>query len=197
MNSKSSSAAIWILVILLIAAVIVIVVQHQSSSSPAAQSPASGTYSAGAASSAGGAPSGLPSLSGQQAVFAAPQGTVTLPQYYNASSTGQSIAVANPSQGAGIGSPLEITGQARGSWYADGSFPVVLTDANGRVLARGTAVAQGVWQTDNLVPFIAWLEFGYQKSATPAVLYFVNANPSAPPQTPPNPPAVQESVVFK
>src|SRR5476651_630333 len=38
-------------------------------------------------------------------------------------------------------SPLTVTGEARGSWYFEGSFPVLLLDANGKELSHTTAKA--------------------------------------------------------
>ena len=58
-----------------------------------------------------------------------------------------------------ISSPLEITGQARGQWFFEGDFPVVLTDWDGLIIAEGYATAQGEWMTEEFVPFTAKLEF--------------------------------------
>lgn len=58
-----------------------------------------------------------------------------------------------------IASPLTITGQARGYWFFEASFPVKLLDAQGKVIAQVAAQAQGDWMTNDFVPFIAILEF--------------------------------------
>jgi len=58
-----------------------------------------------------------------------------------------------------IESPLEITGRARGGWYFEASFPVVLVNWDGLIIAEGYATAEGEWMTEEFVPFRATLEF--------------------------------------
>jgi len=66
-----------------------------------------------------------------------------------------------------ISSPLKVTGQARGYWFFEGDFPVVLVDWDGRIITQGIAQVQegpedenGVgWMTEDFVPFEAELEF--------------------------------------
>jgi hypothetical protein len=58
-----------------------------------------------------------------------------------------------------ITSPLEVTGRARGFWYFEASFPVVLVDWDGLIIAEGIATAEGEWMTEEFVPFRATLEF--------------------------------------
>ena len=69
------------------------------------------------------------------------------------------IIVYTPKIGDRIRSPLVIRGQARGSWYFEATFPVVLTDWDGKIIAQHYAQAQGEWMTTNFVPFEAKLEF--------------------------------------
>jgi hypothetical protein len=47
------------------------------------------------------------------------------------------IVLNTPLPGEVVSSPLPIQGQARGSWYFEGDFPVLLTDWDGRIIARG------------------------------------------------------------
>ena len=63
------------------------------------------------------------------------------------------IQVASPQHGDTVGSPLTVTGQARGTWYFEASFPVRLYDVNMNELAVAPAQAQGDWLTENFVPF--------------------------------------------
>lgn len=56
-------------------------------------------------------------------------------------------------------SPLMLTGQARGYWYFEASFPIVLTNWDGLIIAEGYATADGDWMTEEFVPFTASLEF--------------------------------------
>ena len=69
------------------------------------------------------------------------------------------IKVDNPQPNQAIESPLVVSGEARGFWYFEASFPVKLYDNDNSELAAGIAQAQGEWMTENYVPFIATLEF--------------------------------------
>jgi hypothetical protein len=69
------------------------------------------------------------------------------------------IIVASPMNGQKINSPVTVTGQARGSWYFEGSFPIALVNGQGAVIASGAAKAEGNWQTDEFVPFSGTLTF--------------------------------------
>ncbi len=65
----------------------------------------------------------------------------------------QLITVDHPTPAEQVGSRIKVTGKARGAWYFEGDFPLLLTDATGQVLARSFATAQGPWMTDDWVPF--------------------------------------------
>ncbi|MEX0916896.1 MAG: Gmad2 immunoglobulin-like domain-containing protein [Candidatus Spechtbacterales bacterium] len=69
------------------------------------------------------------------------------------------IRVDSPRPNEIVGSPLAITGMARGPWFFEASFPVRLLDENGDELASGIATADGEWMTEEFVPFTAELEF--------------------------------------
>ena len=69
------------------------------------------------------------------------------------------IVVTLPARGAVVTSPLEIRGRARGTWFFEGDFPLVLLDGRGESVAQGYAVAQGEWMTTEFVPFSASLRF--------------------------------------
>ncbi|MFA6554749.1 MAG: Gmad2 immunoglobulin-like domain-containing protein [Candidatus Paceibacterota bacterium] len=69
------------------------------------------------------------------------------------------IRLSNPLPNAVISSPLNITGSARGNWYFEASFPIFLTDWDGKIIARGIATADGDWMTSDFVPFKAVLTF--------------------------------------
>ncbi len=69
------------------------------------------------------------------------------------------IVVDMPPAGSYIASPLHISGQARGTWYFEGDFPVVLTDWNGEIIAEHYATAQEDWMSEDFVPFTSTLEF--------------------------------------
>lgn len=69
------------------------------------------------------------------------------------------IILDSPQADQAISSPLIITGRARGNWYFEASFPIVLTDWDGRIIAEYYATAQGDWMTEDFVPFKSTLVF--------------------------------------
>ena len=91
------------------------------------------------------------------------------------------IKVFSPRAEAVISSPLEVTGEARGTWYFEASFPVYLYDANGQELAVTPAQAQGEWMTTEFVPFKATLTFEKPSTAT-GTLVLQKDNPSGLPE---------------
>ncbi len=76
-----------------------------------------------------------------------------------------------------IDGALTITGEARGQWYFEGSFPVRIEDANGKVLGQVPAEAQGEWTTPNYVPFSLRLIFDKPQTSTGTII-FQKSNPS-------------------
>lgn len=93
------------------------------------------------------------------------------------------ISVDLPKAGDTVTSPLSISGKAKGTWYFEASFPIVLVDEFGNLLAQGQGHAQGDWMTENFVPFTA--ELSYDKTHLPAsgraVLILKKDNPSGDP----------------
>src|SRR3989339_636030 len=69
------------------------------------------------------------------------------------------IRLDSPVPNEEISSPLVITGEARGTWFFEASFPVVLTGQNGLIIAEGFATAESEWMTEDFVRFRAELEF--------------------------------------
>jgi len=91
------------------------------------------------------------------------------------------IRVESPMAGETITSPLLVTGQARGYWYFEASFPVELLDATGQQIAVNPAQAQGNWMTEEFVPFKSTLIF--DKPTTPTgSLVLHKDNPSGLPE---------------
>lgn len=80
-----------------------------------------------------------------------------------------------------VASPMTITGEARGNWYFEASFPVRLFDSAGNELAVGIAQAQGEWMTTEFVPFSVTLTFTEPASGT-GLLVFQKDNPSGLPE---------------
>jgi len=69
------------------------------------------------------------------------------------------IQVTSPRPSALIASPLIITGQARGNWFFEASFPIKLLDENNQEIGTTIAQAKSDWMTENFVPFEAVLNF--------------------------------------
>jgi hypothetical protein len=92
------------------------------------------------------------------------------------------IVVQWPLPGFVITSPLRVEGRARGRWYFEGDFPIILVDADGKIIAERFAKAQGEWMTESFVPFKGTLEFeepGYNNGlSNRGTLIFKKDNPS-------------------
>ncbi len=91
------------------------------------------------------------------------------------------IRIDYPRPNQPISSPLYISGEARGSWFFEASFPVKLLDKNDNLLATGIAQAQDEWMTENFVPFTATLEFDSNDFQS-GILILVKDNPSGLPE---------------
>jgi hypothetical protein len=94
----------------------------------------------------------------------------------------QPLQNLNVKAGDTVASPLQITGQALGTWYFEASFPVKIYDANGNLLGSAPAQAQSDWETENLVPFAATLTFS-TSTTNSGTLVLQNDNPSGRPET--------------
>ncbi len=58
-----------------------------------------------------------------------------------------------------IMSPLIVRGEARGNWFFEASFPLILTDWDGKIIAESFAQAKDNWMTSEFVPFEGTLVF--------------------------------------
>jgi len=91
--------------------------------------------------------------------------------------TDSTFRVSSPLSNQTISSPITISGEARGTWFFEGTFPIRLVDANGVFIASTIAQAQGSWTTDAFVPFKAELIFS-SPSTSVGTLIFEKDNPS-------------------
>lgn len=80
-----------------------------------------------------------------------------------------------------VKSPIIITGEARGNWYFEATFPVKLVDESGKVIASHYAQAEGEWMTADYVPFKSKLNFEVTATTT-ATLILEKDNPSGLPE---------------
>jgi len=76
-----------------------------------------------------------------------------------------------------ISSPLLIRGQARGTWFFEGSFPIKLLDQNYKEIVVTTAQAKNDWMTEDFVNFESILEFK-KLNAQRGFVLFQKDNPS-------------------
>lgn len=87
------------------------------------------------------------------------------------------IKIDNPRPNQIISSPLEISGQARGLWFFEASFSILLLGENGQTITQTIATAQSDWMTEEFVPFKAKIEFPLNLAGL-ATLVFKKDNPS-------------------
>lgn len=92
------------------------------------------------------------------------------------------IRLTSVHEGDVISSPLKITGEARGSWFFEASFPVSLVNWDGLIIAQGIAQADGDWMTEDFVPFSVTLEFDKPDYKDNGALIMQKDNPSGLPE---------------
>jgi hypothetical protein len=92
------------------------------------------------------------------------------------------ITVITPLPNTVISSPLHIEGEARGPWFFEASFPVVLVDWDGKIIAQIPAQARSDWMTNDFVPFSADVTFTVPPYGDTGALILRRDNPSGLPQ---------------
>lgn len=100
----------------------------------------------------------------------------------NAIAMQDTIRVTSPKPGATAKAPLTVSGEARGTWYFEASFPYELRAADGTVLAQGPVQAQGEWMTTEFVPFSVSIAFPAQAAGSQGTLILKKDNPSGLPE---------------
>lgn len=68
------------------------------------------------------------------------------------------IRVELPFPGAVTGKAFGVTGEARGYWFFEASFPVEVLDEEGNTLVSHYAEATDEWMTEDFVPFRAEIQ---------------------------------------
>lgn len=87
------------------------------------------------------------------------------------------LSLEYPRPGQFITSPLEITGDARGTWFFEAEATTELLDGNRQKIAETNITAIGDWMTEDWVPFSGTMVF--EKPATEnGFLVFNKANAS-------------------
>lgn len=91
------------------------------------------------------------------------------------------VQLISPQAGEAISSPYQMIGFARGPWYFEANFPVIVKSDDGTILLETYAEAQDDWMTESLVPFRANLVFNsYDYSKGEIIIK--RANPSGFPE---------------
>lgn len=91
------------------------------------------------------------------------------------------IRVDSPRPNTLVSSPLKITGQARGTWFFEASFPARILDSNGVELGVVPVQALGEWMTTDFVSFSTELKFDAPQTKT-GKLILEKDNPSGLPE---------------
>jgi len=90
------------------------------------------------------------------------------------------IFITNPTVTSSVTSPVQVTGEARGWWFFEASFPITILALDGTLIAQGYATATDEWMTEEFVPFTAEVTYTLPEGQTemPARMVFYKANPS-------------------
>lgn len=92
------------------------------------------------------------------------------------------IRVMSPLPNEAIASPLIITGEARGMWYFEATFPVDVESVDGVNLGGGYAQADDDWMTEDFVPFTSTIGFTVPEGVTEGYLVLHKSNASGLPE---------------
>jgi len=117
-------------------------------------------------------------------VIIANKNTTTENEVYYTNTDSSVIEVTQPKSGSIVQSPLTIMGRARGGWYFEATFPIVLVDWDGRIIAEGYATAKDNWMTNDLVPFEGIITFNTPETSVSnrGVLIIQKSNASGLPE---------------
>ena len=88
------------------------------------------------------------------------------------------ILLASPLPGAAVSSPLTIKGLARGTWFFEGDFPVILLNSQGEILAESYATAKGEWMKQDFVEFEGSITFNSDLPGHRGTLVLKKDNPT-------------------
>jgi hypothetical protein len=94
------------------------------------------------------------------------------------------IEVERPLPQATVSSPLLIKGKARGTWYFEGSFPIVVMTKDNVIIGKGVATANGDSMTTEYVSFTASINYTLPANTKtiPGFLILKKDNPSGEPR---------------
>lgn len=98
------------------------------------------------------------------------------------------VTISGIAPGDLISSPLTVKGKAKGIWFSEGFFPVVLLDGKGDKIFDGLAAAKSEWMTSEFVPYVVEFTFinpyveGATESMKKGTLILKKSNPSGAPE---------------
>ncbi|MFH2013673.1 MAG: Gmad2 immunoglobulin-like domain-containing protein [Patescibacteria group bacterium] len=81
-----------------------------------------------------------------------------------------------------ISSPLTVKGKARGTWFFEADFPVVLVNWDGLIIGQSIATAKQDWMTEDFVEFEVSIDFEKPDYGKNGFLIFRKDNPSGLPE---------------
>lgn len=95
-----------------------------------------------------------------------------------------SIVLDSPLPQGAVSNPIQLKGKARGSWFFEASFPVVLLDSHENIIGQSIAQAKSDWMTSEFVPFEATIIYTMdtQISGEAGTLVLKKDNPSGLPE---------------
>jgi hypothetical protein len=93
------------------------------------------------------------------------------------------IYASVPQAGTSVSGTVTVLGMARGQWFFEGSFPVSVIDANGKVLGSGVASAEGEWMTEEFVPYTAKIEIKEKPATKQGAIILSRDNPAGGPES--------------
>ena len=102
------------------------------------------------------------------------------PQATYANATKNDIESYLPFPGAVTDKAFTMKGQARGTWYFEGSFPAAVLGQDGSVIWSGPVQADGEWMTEEFVPFTGQVSVPKEYTG-PATVVMKKDNPSGEP----------------
>lgn len=108
-------------------------------------------------------------------IFLMPEKNV--PQEENNNPENSDIRVFLPKPEELVKSPLQVSGEARGTWFFEASFPIKIIDEAGNVLGTSYVQAESDWMTENFVPFKGEINY-LLKTRTNGFLVLAKDNPS-------------------
>lgn len=92
----------------------------------------------------------------------------------------ESVNVSAPLPNAAVSRAFTVSGEARGNWFFEASFPVLVRDPAANLVGQGIAQAEGEWMTTDFVPFTATVTVA--DYVGPATLVLIKDNPSGLPE---------------